>query len=168
MKELFTDRLHLRPFRLEDFNAYAEICADPEVMTHLGGPLARPDAWRNMAMHLGHWALRGFGHWAVVERASGRVIGRLGFFEPEGWPGFELGWVLGRPSWGSGYAIEGARAALPWAFGELGRAHVISLIRPENTRSIRVAERLGETPEGSTELFGHTVTIWSIRAAARG
>jgi RimJ/RimL family protein N-acetyltransferase len=158
-------------FREEDLPEYARICADPEVMRYLGDgkPLARADAWRQIAMILGHWRLRGYGPWAVEERASGALVGRIGFFEPEGWPGFELGWVLGREHWGKGYATEGARRALDHAFTALNRDHVISLIRPDNEASIRVAERLGETLEGRTELFGQDALIYGVsRVVASG
>jgi len=73
-----------------------------------------------------------------------------------------LGWALGRESWGQGYATEGARAALDYAFREMNRDHVISLIALENTSSIKVAERLGESVEGRTEFLGRTVLIYGI------
>jgi RimJ/RimL family protein N-acetyltransferase len=147
----------------DDFEAYARICADPEVMRYLGGkPFTRTEAWRHMAYLVGHWHLRGYSHWAVEEKASGRLIGRLGFFNPAGWPGFELGWTLARESWGKGYATEGARRALHYAFTEMGKDHVISLIHPENRASIRVAERLGETPEGEAEILGIGVIVYGI------
>ncbi len=161
--QLETERLLLRMWREDDFEAYAEICADPEVMRYLGGkPLSPLDAWRNMAMMVGHWHLRGYGHWVVEEKASGKFIGRIGFLNAEGWPGFELGWTLARHAQGKGYATEGARRALEYAFTELDREHVISLINPLNAASIRVAERLGEKVEGRTELFDIEVLIFGI------
>jgi RimJ/RimL family protein N-acetyltransferase len=162
--QLETDRLLLRMWRVEDFESYAKICADPEVMRYLvdGRPLSRAEAWRQVAFLAGHWQLRGYGHWAVEEKASERLIGRIGFLNPEGWPGFELGWTLARECWGKGYATEGARRALEYAFTAMGREHVMSLIHPENRASIRVAERLGETLEGRTELFGQAVLIYGI------
>ena len=165
MIQLQTDRLLLRMFRESDFEAYAGICADPDVMRYLGEgkPLSRMDAWRQMAMVLGHWQLRGYGLWAVEEKVSGALVGRIGFFNPEGWPGFEVGWMLGRPYWGNGFATEGARAVLQYAFTEMQRTHVISLIRPENAASIRVAERLGERLEGRTVLMGHEALIYGIQ-----
>lgn len=161
---LESERLRLRQFRAEDFEPYAVICADPEVMRHLGPgqPLARWEAWRQMAMILGHWQLRGFGLWAVEERATGALVGRIGFFEPDGWPGFELGWMLRRESWGKGYATEGARCALAHAFTTMGRTHLISLIRPDNAPSIRVAERIGERLEGRVDLFGAEALVYGI------
>ena len=167
MVRLESDRLILRMFCEDDFEQYASICADPEVMRYLGEgkTLNRGEAWRQMAMLIGHWHLRGYGLWAIEERESGKLLGRIGLFNPEGWPGFELGWVLGREWWGKGYATEGARRALEYAFTEMGREHVISLIHPENRASIKVAERLGEKLEGETELFGHEVLIYGIDRA---
>jgi RimJ/RimL family protein N-acetyltransferase len=150
-------------WRKEDFAAYEKMCADPEIMKYLGGrTFDRLEAWRHMAFLVGHWQLLGFGHWAVEEKESGKFIGRLGFLNPEGWPGFEIGWTLAREAWGKGYATEGARRALDYAFHDLNKDHVISLIHPENKNSIRVAERLGETLEGQTELLGHDVLIYGI------
>lgn len=100
MVTLNTDRLHLRMFRQDDFEIYAQMCADPDVMRYLGAgqTLSRQDAWRQMAMTIGHWQLRGYGLWAVEERASGELIGRIGVFYPEGWPDVEVGWMLRRTS----------------------------------------------------------------------
>ena len=146
-----------------DFEPFAEMCADPEVMRYLGGKtFDRLEAWRNMAFHVGHWQMRGYGHWAVEEKASGKFIGRIGFLNPVGWPSFEVGWTLARHAWGKGYATEGGRRALNYAFNELDKSHVISLINPNNKGSIAVAERLGEKLEGETELFGTTVLIYGI------
>ena len=156
MVTLKTDRLLLRPFCATDIDDYARMCADPEVTRYLGDgrPLSRSDAWRQMAMLVGHWHLKGYGMWAVEERDGGRLIGRIGCHYPEGWPGFEVGWALARQYWGRGYAFEGARAALNHAFTALAQEHVISLIHPANERSIRLAERLGERAEGTTEVHG--------------
>ena len=164
MVTLETDRLILRMFRQDDLDEYAAICADPEVTRYLGDgtTLDRAGTWRQMAVLVGHWHLLGYGQWAVEERATGRLLGRLGFLNPEGWPGFELGWVLGREYWGKGYASEGARRALAYAFTEMGREHVISLIHPDNHNSMRVAERLGESVEGRTQLFNHDVIVYGI------
>jgi len=151
-------------FREEDFEEYAAMMCDSEVTRYLGDgkPLERFLAWRQMAMIVGHWGLRGFGLWAVEEKATGRLAGRVGFFEPEGWPGFELGWVLAREFWGRGFATESARRALEFAFNEMSRERVISLIRPENVASIKVAERLVERRTGETELFGEPAFVYSI------
>jgi RimJ/RimL family protein N-acetyltransferase len=161
-----TERLVLRMFRESDTDAYAEMLADPEVMRFLGGkPLPRAEAWRNMAMVLGHWHLRGYGFWAVEEKASGELVGRVGCWRPEGWPGLEVGWTLRRRFWGRGYATEAARASMDYAFTRLNQTRVISLIAPENFNSIRVALRLGEKPEGEWEVFGTKVIIYAVNKA---
>jgi RimJ/RimL family protein N-acetyltransferase len=161
---LETERLVLRMFRESDTDAYAEMVGDPEVMRFLGGgqPVPRAEAWRNMAMVLGHWHLRGYGMWAVEEQASGELVGRVGCWRPEGWPGLEVGWTLRRRFWGRGYATEAARASVAYAFETLDQTRVISLIAPENVNSIRVAERLGEKPEGEWDIFGTKVIIYAV------
>src|ERR1041385_6289615 len=159
---LESERLVLRWFREEDFPSYVEIASDPEVMKHIGGTQTQLEAWRAMAAHIGHWYFFGYGVFAVEEKSSGKMIGRIGFMNPPGWPAFELGWTLRRESWGKGYATEGARRALEYAFTELDRDHVISCIAPTNVNSIKVAERLGETVEGQTELLGKQVLIYGI------
>lgn len=135
--------------------------ADPEVMRHLGGPVDRAQTWRHMALMAGHWSLRGFGNWVLERRSDGRLIGRAGLWEPEGWPGLEVGWALAREAWGAGYATEAARAAMEWASSELGVEELLSLIAPENTASIRVAERLGMRRRGEIELRGRPVLVFS-------
>lgn len=163
MITLETERLIMRPFAESDLDAYAEMCADPEVMRYLGGETwNRMEAWRHMATTLGHWKLRGYGPWAVARRETDELIGRVGFIHPEGWPGFELGWTLARPVWGNGFATEAARRALEYAFTELDRDHVISLIHPENEASLAVAQRLGEKYERDTEILNQQVGVFGI------
>jgi RimJ/RimL family protein N-acetyltransferase len=163
---LETERLWLRPLRTSDFDDYAALYADPEVVRHLGGggqPWDRGRAWRHQAFVRGHWLQAGTGSWAVELKESGELLGVIGFSEPEGWPGLELAWVLARRRWGFGYATEGARAALDHAFTQWKRDRVISLIHPENRRSIRVAERLGETLQGRvTDHFGREMLCYGI------
>jgi RimJ/RimL family protein N-acetyltransferase len=169
MIRLETDRLLLRPFCDADIDAYAAMCADPEVMRYMGdrGVLTREDAWRQMAMLAGHWHLRGFGMWAVEERSTGTFIGRVGLHFPDGWPDREIGWALARPHWGRGFALEAARAALTHAFEHLRWPRAISLIDPENRRSIQLAERLGEQPEGEATVRGHRVRVYAVTRGSR-
>ena len=157
-----TERLILRDFAQSDFESYAEMIADPEVTRFLadGKPLGRIDAWRQMAMFAGHWQLRGFGIWAVEEQATGRFIGRIGCFEPEGWPAFEIGYTLARHAWGKGYASEGAAASLRYAREVLGRREIISVIRPDNLGSIAVATRLGAVLAETVDFYGGVASIY--------
>lgn len=159
---LDTPRLRLRPFAGSDWQAYAAMCADAEVMRHIGqGQVQTPDeAWRSMAFFIGHRSLHGYGMWALEHRDSGALIGRVGYLDPPGWPGFELGWLLARAHWGRGYAREAATVALRHAFEVLQRERVISLIRPANTRSIAVAEALGERLHSRVELLGAEALVY--------
>ena len=161
--ELETARLRLRQFREDDFPTYEAWCANMDVMRFLGGKVfSRTEAWRHMAYMLGHWALRGYGYYALEEKESGRLVGRSGFTDSTGWPGFELGWTLAPEARGAGYATEAARFLLEYAFLQLDRPHVISLIHPDNAPSRRVADRLGQRVEGDTEVLGMPVLIYGI------
>jgi RimJ/RimL family protein N-acetyltransferase len=159
---LHTERLVLRAFTQDDFEPFVTIVADPEVIRYLdnGRPIDREECWRGMALFLGHWHLRGYGWWAVEERSSGEFLGRIGLYNPEGWPGIEVGWLLRRSAWGVGLATEGATAALNFAFDVVGAGHVISLIDARNTRSIRVAEKIGERYERHIEHRDKSVVVY--------
>ncbi len=166
---LETDRLLLRAFRQEDLDAWAAISADPETMRFLGGPMIRTNAWRAMATTLGHWVLKGYGMWAVERKSDGALIGRIGMLQPEGWTGLEIGWTLGRPYWGRGYATEAGAAAMRYAFLTQPVDRVVSNIDPDNVASQAVAKRLGEQkgPEAELTIGGETykVDVWFITRA---
>lgn len=157
-----TARLRMRAFREDDFEQYAVIMADPEVTRYLGdgNALSRAEAWRQMAMILGHWQLRGYGLWAVEEKETGVLLGRIGCFYPEGFPRFEVGYTLGRHAWGKGYASEGAAAALHYARTVLKRTGVTSVIKEGNVRSAAVASRLGATHVDTVPFYNATAWIY--------
>jgi RimJ/RimL family protein N-acetyltransferase len=140
---LETERLVLRPPRAEDFDAWAINMADPEASRFIGGPQSRNAAWRGFACMVGSWSLNGFGMFSVIERDSGQWIGRIGPWQPEGWPGTEVGWALAREWWGRGYALEATVTAMDWAFDVLCWQEVIHCIAPDNSASQRLARRLG-------------------------
>jgi RimJ/RimL family protein N-acetyltransferase len=164
-----TERLLLRGFRESDFEDYAAMLADPEVGRTLGGVQSRTDAWRSLALISGHWALRGFGFWAVERKSDGAVLGRIGLWQPEGWPGLEVGWTLASRYWGQGYATEAGRASLDYGFRTFGVDRLISLIAPDNRRSQAVARRLGETKGEPFQIVlggqAWPVEIWEIGRA---
>jgi RimJ/RimL family protein N-acetyltransferase len=142
---LETDRLILRAPAAEDFEAWAAFAADEETMRYLGGAQVRAVAWRGMCATAGAWTVRGFSMFSAIEKATGRWVGRLGPWQPEGWPGTEVGWGLVRDVWGKGYATEGATAAMDYAFDVLGWSEAVHTIEPENFASQAVARRLGST-----------------------
>jgi RimJ/RimL family protein N-acetyltransferase len=161
--ELETDRLRFRMLRESDFSTYETWCANMDIMRYLGGKtMNRLEAWRHMAYLVGHWTFRGYGYYAAEEKTTGRLVGRVGYTDTAGWPGFELGWTIVPEFQRRGYATEAATMLLRYAFEELDRPHVISLIHPDNAPSRRVAEKLGESIQGETEVLTMPVLIYGI------
>ncbi|WP_449466641.1 GNAT family N-acetyltransferase [Stenotrophomonas humi] len=149
---LETERLLLRPPMVEDFDAFAAFCADPVPMQHLGGVQAKPVAWRGFAGLVGSWQLLGYSMFSVIEKSSDRWVGRVGPWQPYGWPGTEVGWSIAPEFWGRGYAPEAAQATIDWAFDTLGWTEVIHTIAPDNTNSQGVARKLGSSILRTTHL----------------
>ena len=118
----------------------------------------------------GSWVLRGYGMFSVIERRSGRWIGHVGPWSPEGWPGTEVGWSLARDAWGQGYATEAAAASMDWAVATLGWTDIIHTIKPGNLASAAVAKRLGSVNRGPVRLpepfAADTVDLWGVSAEA--
>jgi RimJ/RimL family protein N-acetyltransferase len=161
---LETERLVLRPLQNSDIDDFARMAADPEVMKYInfGKTMNRIEAWRSMATIAGHWVLKGYGGWALIEKETGAFVGRAGLYHPEGWPVLEVGWTIAREHWNRGFATEAGQRAARWAFEELGLDMLYSVIHPENAASIRVAEKLGETVRDSAEVFGIRVFLYGI------
>ena len=145
-----TERLTLRGHRIDDFAECAAMWADPVVTRYIGGtPSTQEATWSRMLRYVGHWALLGFGYWAIEDKAKGAFVGELGFadfkrdIEPslEGMP--ELGWAFASHVHGKGYATEAVRAAVAWGDAHFGSARTVCLIAPENLASVRVAEKCG-------------------------
>lgn len=161
---LETPRLILRPPVAEDLDGYVELMSDPEHVQFIGGAQPPSTVWRQMMTVAGAWSLQGFAFFSVIEKESGRWIGRLGPWEPEGWPGHEVGWSVLRSEAGKGYATEGSAAAMDWAFRTLDWPDVIHCIDPDNIGSQKVAERLGSANLGPTKMpapFDHLpVDAW--------
>lgn len=159
-----TPRLILRGWEARDLEPYAEMSADPEVMRFIGDGrvLDAAQSWREVALHVGHWALRGYGQWALERKEDGASVGRAGLWNPPGWPGLEVGWKLARVVWGNGYATEAGEAAIAWAWENLDEPRLISLIQPGNERSIQVAERLGMRQVEPATVQGQTAIIFAI------
>jgi RimJ/RimL family protein N-acetyltransferase len=160
---LETARLILRPTQAEDFEGWAALMAD-EASKFIGGPQARSTAWRGFVSVAGAWSIQGYSMFSLIEKATGRWIGRAGPWVPEGWPGTEVGWGLTKDAYGKGYATEAATAVIDWAFDTLGWTDVIHCIDPDNTASQKVAQRLGSSNRGPGQLpapfEAYPVDIW--------
>jgi [ribosomal protein S5]-alanine N-acetyltransferase len=140
-----TERLALREFTLDDVDGMFAIIGDAETMKYYPQTFSRDDAADWIQRNLERYRHDGFGLYAVTLKASGNFIGDCGFAwqEVEGETLLEVGYHLRRDQWGHGYATEAARACMDYAFRDLGATEVVSLIRPENLPSRRVAERNG-------------------------
>lgn len=148
-----TERLILRQWQASDLDGYAAAYADPEHSKYIGGPCSRHMAWRRMATVIGHWHLRGYGFWAVQEKAGGAFAGSIGLWYPEGWPELELGYWLTPDMVGFGYATEAARKARAVAYEHLNIDTLISCIDHDNAGSRAVVTRLGAVYERDHELL---------------
>jgi RimJ/RimL family protein N-acetyltransferase len=161
--QLETERLILRLPRADDLDAFAAMMADEETARYIGGVQLREVTWRSLMMLIGAWHAHGFAMFSVIEKSSGRWVGRLGPWMPEGWPGTEVGWGITRECWGRGYATEGSAAAIDWAFDNLGWTQVIHAIDPANVQSQAVARKLGSRILSRSTLpppFLSVVDIW--------
>lgn len=157
---LETERMILRGPLESDYPAVAAFMAS-ERATYVGGPIDDEFAtWRAFLAVMGHWTLRGYGFFTLEHRQTAEIIGRAGIVNHIMWPEPELGWHLFDGYEGQGYAFEAAIEIRKWAEETLGLGPLISLIVPENTRSVRLAERLGARAESQVELMGTTGVVY--------
>jgi RimJ/RimL family protein N-acetyltransferase len=164
---LDTPRLSLRAHHPEDLADCVSLWSDPRVTRYIGGKAAtREEVWSKMLRYAGLWALLGFGYWVVVEKSSGRFVGEVGLadfkrdIEPslEGIP--EAGWALLPGSHGKGYATEAVRAMLAWGDARLGSPASACIISPENTSSLRVADKCGYMRSRVTTYKGEPTVLY--------
>jgi RimJ/RimL family protein N-acetyltransferase len=165
-----TARLLLRVPQPADAAALMDILWEPEVVAQKQVTLREPPggldlAWRNTHDMIRQWELRGYGQWSVIERATGQLIGCVGFYHPQRpWPGVDLGWIIERSRRGRGVATEAATAALGWIWARSDVDRVISLIAPDDFRSIRIATKIGERFERTDvdPINGEAVHVYTI------
>ena len=157
-----TERLLLRALVMDDLDEFAALHRDPEVVRFVRA-LDRGQAEERLRANEQEWAERGHGMLAVLERSSGRLLGRVGL---KYWPQFqetEAGWLLRRDAWGHGYATEAARVCLEWGFAMVPVPYITAMIQPANTRSLQVAERLGFQPLREDVLLGDPVLVLAMK-----
>jgi RimJ/RimL family protein N-acetyltransferase len=170
---LETERLEMRPHRIDDFADCLAIWTDPGVIRFLGGrPFTQEEVWTRLLRHIGHWSAMGFGYWVLIEKATGQLIGELGFanfrrdMEPE-LVDPEIGWMLSSRVHGKGYATEAVRAALAWGDCYFKEPRTVCIINPENLRSLRVAEKCGYTDVLRTSYKGHPAILFAREHGTR-
>jgi ribosomal-protein-alanine N-acetyltransferase len=146
---LETERLLLRKFTLDDVAALTAVIGDPIAMRWYPAPFDHDGVTTWIKGNIQRYQRDGYGLWAMVLKASGELIGDCGcaIQEVEDKKEIEIGYHVRRDLWGNGYAPEAARACMEYAFNKVGARRVISIIRPENVNSRRVAEKNGLTCE---------------------
>lgn len=157
-----TERLILRGHTLEDFPAFAAMRADPVVMKYLGKGdlLDEEEAWLRFQSIAGHWQLKGFGTWAIEDRASGAMIGAINYTDKRRPPSHpasgapEMGWSLASSAHGKGFASEALRAALVWGRAHFGSARIVCVISDDNAASLRVAAKHGFKQFATSSRYG--------------
>ena len=158
--ELTTERLRLRFFRESDVDPFLDFYRDPQSAAIYGADIKHSDVWRRVALVIGHWHLRGFGPWALEDRASGKFAGHCGLWFPEGWGDVEVGYGIMPEFRGKGYASEAAARVRNYGYREKGIARLVSYIDPSNSASLRVAEKLGARPDGEFLLHGKAHQVY--------
>jgi RimJ/RimL family protein N-acetyltransferase len=170
---LETERLLLRGYRPDDLLEFAAMSADPDFYRYLGGqPISREEAWRRILTQQGHWALMGFGFWAVEEKSTTRFIGSVGFadfnrdIKPciSGVP--EIGWALAPRVHGQGYATEAVRAALAWGNRHFQSNETVCIIDSDNLPSLRVAEKFGYQETARTTYKEQPIVVFTRQREA--
>ena len=163
---LETPRLRLRPYRADDFESYAKMWAEPEVVRFIGGkPMSREAAWIRFLRQIGIWRYLGFGFFALEDRASGAFVGEAGFHDlhrtiaPSNEGTMEAGWGLVTAMQGRGLAEEATRAAIVWADRVHPGPRMTCIINVDHAASLRVAAKLGFTPYAETTYHGDPVTM---------
>ncbi|MBD9371775.1 GNAT family N-acetyltransferase [Rhizobium sp. ARZ01] len=159
-----TERLILRPYRLEDFDRCVELSKDESVMRYItGSPATRQETWVRMMRWTGMWYHLGFGFLVIEEKETGRVIGEAGFqemrrvMEPSIEGTLEAGWMLDPSAQGRGYATEALKTLISWAEDRFPGKIMSCIIHPDNAASMRVATRLGFRETARTSCNGDVV-----------
>jgi RimJ/RimL family protein N-acetyltransferase len=162
---LETPRLALRQFEERDWDDLHRLFGDEECVRYtIKTPLTHWQTWRMLAALIGHWSMRGFGPYAVVEKSTGKMMGPVGLWYPGDWPEPEIKWALAREFWGKGYAAEAALAVQTMAFQTLKRDRLISLIFAGNEASKKVAGRLGGVYEKTIPFREELAEIYVYRS----
>jgi RimJ/RimL family protein N-acetyltransferase len=165
-----TERLLLRGYRNEDFDAYAAMWADPVVTRFIGGkPISREASWVRFLRQLGMWQARGFGFWVVADKATGEFLGEAGFhdlkreIEPSIEGALEAGWGFVPSAHGKGIATEVVGAIVGWGEKNRPDMRMVCIIDPDNKPSRRVAEKYGFYEVVHTTYHGAPTVLFQRR-----
>ncbi|HZR38638.1 MAG TPA: GNAT family N-acetyltransferase [Ktedonobacteraceae bacterium] len=166
---LETDHLLFRPLALSDLDDLATLYADPEVMRFLGGPRSRDEVQRVLNRYIREYQMYGHSFFATILKSDERFIGQCGLLnqEVEEQPEIELGYVLARQYWQHGLAVEGIRALKDYGLQQLGFPRIVSLIPPDNSASIHIAEKIGMHYERDVDQWGQHFRLYVVEQPRR-
>lgn len=165
-----TSRTTLRAMRPGDFDRFAEIWTNDEVVRFIGGqPRCRDMSWKVFLQIAGHWQMTGFGQWAIEAHDTRGIVGQTGFFFGARGMGHdfdsvpEAGWVLAPEAQGRGLGAEAAKAAHDW-FDRVVTGPLVCMIDPEHEMSLKLAVQLGYTLLRTAEYGGNGVQLMSRKS----
>lgn len=159
-------RVELRRFELTDVSAAHRVYSDERVMRWVGdGVVDHPEQTEAMLRaYMEHQRLRGFSFWAVIERATGELIGDAGLYTRDG--EIEVGYTLAFEHWGKGYGTEAASLCVHAAFAQFGVRELIAVVRSANTASVAVLTKLGFEASEFVTADGSERTVYRLRREA--
>lgn len=170
MPVIETARLRLRPFTLDDAEAYYQtIMRDPDVRRYLPGgqPLPREQAVPTLRYFMDYWSAHGMGGLAIIHIAENKLIGQCGLqIVPKSETDVEVYYALAKDYWGQGIATEAARACLRYGFETLKLDQIVALFMPENKASERVMIKLGMTYQGTRRAYNANLPYYAITREA--
>ena len=166
---LETDHLLFRPLTLSDLDNLTKLYADPDVMRFLGGPRSRDEVLRVLKTYISEYQTYGHSFFATILKSDESFIGQCGLLhqEVEGQPEVELGYVLARPYWQHGLAVEGIRALKDYGLQQLGFHRIVSLIPPDNHPSLHIAEKIGMRYERDVDQWGQHFRLYAVEQPKR-
>lgn len=157
--KLKTARLILRPMAMDDWPDYLDLMQS-ERSAYMDGPYPEEGAWGMFCHDVAQWGLMGHGALMFDELATGICLGQVGINHGPLFPEHELGWYVYAHAEGKGYALEAARALRDWAYRVRGLKTLVSYIAPENTRSLKLAERLGAVLDPDAPRKDDTILVY--------
>jgi RimJ/RimL family protein N-acetyltransferase len=166
---LETARLILRPFVVDDLQEYhTRIYSDPDVTRYLPGGVPRPIERTRVVLEFSieHGEKHGFSLWAVIEKASGMLIGQCGLLYMQNAVDVEIAYAFGKDYWGQGYAAEAGIACLRYGFETTGLPQIVAVAFPANLASQRVMQKIGMTHQGLTgQYYNAELVLYTMQRA---
>ena len=164
MHTIEAGRVNLRPFTVDDLDALALICGDPDVMRYIGTgrPLSREETRARLNAVIKHQNKHGFGVWAAVDRSNGTLMGYCGLQFLDNTPEVEVGYRLAKRFWGMGFASEAAKASLRYGFEGLNLDRIVAVVQPANIASQHVLEKIGLRYVKDARFYNSDVKYYAI------